>query len=208
MHRWCLAAAAAAVVLGLTAPGTGASVRGHDRLEVYSAVVSGAQLGELGRQGIDLSVRRRTERGFNLQLILTDAQRAQLARDGVRTRLTRVKGGKTVKQFAAAQAANGFQVWRSWDEEGGIRDQLRAVARRNPQLAKLETIGTTLQGREILALKLTQGARDVPDGSRPAVLYSSTQHAREWISTEIEPAPDATRSSPAGAPTTRRSGAY
>ena len=45
--------------------------------------------------------------------------------------------------------------------------------------------GTTHQGRELIALKLTQGARDEPDGSRPAVLYSSNQHAREWISLEV-----------------------
>ena len=91
----------------------------------------------------------------------------------------------TVKQFALAQSENGFNVWRSWDEPGGIRDQMYAVARNNPQLAKLVRLGTTLQGREILAVKLTQGARGHADGSRPAVLYSSTQHAREWISTEV-----------------------
>ncbi len=37
----------------------------------------------------------------------------------------------------------------------------------------------------MLALKVTADARDRRDGSRPAVLYSSTQHAREWISTEV-----------------------
>ena len=82
-------------------------------------------------------------------------------------------------------SVGGFNVWRSWDEEGGIRDELFSLARRNPQLVKLEVLGETHQGRELIALKLTQGARDVPDGSRPAVLYSSLQHAREWISTEV-----------------------
>ena len=61
---------------------------------------------------------------------------------------------------------------------------MRKLARDNPQLIKLEKIGQTYQGRDILALKLTQNAREVPDGSRPAVLYSSTQHAREWIASE------------------------
>ena len=50
---------------------------------------------------------------------------------------------------------------------------------------KLEVLGHTGQGREIIAVKLTQGAQEQPDGRRPAVLYSSTQHAREWISTEV-----------------------
>ena len=123
--------------------------------------------------------------GTEVQLVLSKGQRAQLARDGIATKLTRVKGGKTVKEFAAEQSENGFTVWRSWDEPGGFRDQMYAVARNNPQLAKLERIGTTYQGREILALKLTQGARGQADGSRPAVLYSSTQHAREWIANEV-----------------------
>ncbi len=122
---------------------------------------------------------------LEVQLIVDKAQAADLRAQGFTLRLTRVKGGKTVRQFAAAQAAGGFQVWRSFDEAGGIRDQMYAASRRNPQIAKLVRIGTSIQGREILALKLTQGARDVPDGSRPAVLYSSTQHAREWISTEV-----------------------
>ena len=42
-----------------------------------------------------------------------------------------MKGGLTVRQFAAQQAAAGFAVWRSYDEPGGIRDQLYAAAR-NP----------------------------------------------------------------------------
>jgi hypothetical protein len=185
MGRWCLAAATAVVVMGFVAPGAGAAQRAQDRLDVYSAVVQGAQLGELSDQGVDLTVRRKLGRGFEVQLILTEGQRARLAAQGVDTKLTRVKGGKSVKQFAIAQAESGFEVWRSWDEAGGIRDEMYALARNNPQLVKLVRLGTTLQGREILALKLTQGARGQADGSRPAVLYSSTQHAREWISTEV-----------------------
>ena len=121
----------------------------------------------------------------------TRDQRDKLAARGIDARLTLVKGGLTVKQFAAAQAADGFQVWRSWDEPGGFRDQMYAVARDNPQIAKLVRLGTTIQGREILAIKLTQDARSERDGRRPAVLYSSTQHAREWISGRGQPPPDA-----------------
>ena len=76
-------------------------------------------------------------------------------------------------------------MWRSYDEPGGIRDQMYAIAANNPQVAKLVKLGTTIQGREILAIKLTQGADGQADGSRPAVLYSATQHAREWIATEV-----------------------
>ena len=99
--------------------------------------------------------------GTEVQLVLSKAQRAQLARDGIKTTLTRVKGGKTVKEFAAEQSENGFTVWRSWDEPGGFRDQMYAAARNHRGIAKLVPLGTTYQGRELLALKLTAGARGV-----------------------------------------------
>ena len=38
---------------------------------------------------------------------------------------------------------------------------------------------------------MTEDARDVKDGKRAAVLYSATQHAREWIVDRGQPAPDA-----------------
>ncbi|MDQ5814716.1 MAG: zinc carboxypeptidase [Actinomycetota bacterium] len=158
--------------------------RNPNSLDVYSTVVNAGQLGQLSEQGFDITGQRTTREGTKVDLILTRQQRAELQQRGIDTKLTRVKGGKTVKQFAAAQAANGFEVWRSYDEPGGFRDQMYAAARQNPQIAKLVTLGTTIQGREILALKLTQGARGQADGSRPAVLYSSTQHAREWIAAE------------------------
>jgi hypothetical protein len=185
MRRRCLAAATVVVLLGVSAPSAGAARGDRLGLDVYSAVVGGGQLGELNRAGVDVSVQGKVARGFAVELILNDDQRAKLEDDGIGMKLARVKGGQTVKQFAIAQAESGFNVWRSWDEPGGIRDQMYAIARDNPQLVKLVRLGTTLQGREILALKLTQGARGQADGSRPAVLYSSTQHAREWISTEV-----------------------
>ncbi len=77
-------------------------------------------------------------------------------------------------------------MWKSYDEPGGYRDQMHQLASQYPGVTKLVRIGTTLKGREILALKVTQGARGQRDGRRPAVLFSATQHAREWIATEID----------------------
>ena len=56
---------------------------------------------------------------------------------------------------------------------------------------KLEVIGHTLQGREIIALKVTKNAKTIADGARPDVLYMGTIHAREWIATEVDAAPAA-----------------
>ncbi len=179
-----VAAVAAALCTGLitasAAPGAG-----PDPLDSYTAVVQATQLATIAQQGIDVSGQRAVANGIELDMVLNQAQADRLRGRGVDLKLTRVKGGKTVREFAAEQAASGFNVWRSYDEPGGIRDQLYAAARDNPQLVKLDVLGHTGQGREIIAVKLTQGARGTPDGTRPAVLYSSTQHAREWISTEV-----------------------
>ena len=156
-----------------------------DQLDAYTAVVQPSEVATITQQGIEVSGHRPVANGIELDMVLDQALAEQLRGKGVNLSLTRVKGGKTVREFAAEQAVAGFNVWRSYDEPGGIRDQLYAAAARNPQLVKLEVLGHTGQGREIIAVKLTQGARGTPDGTRPAVLYSSTQHAREWISTEV-----------------------
>jgi hypothetical protein len=188
LRRASVLVAAAALVLGTLwvapAGAAGSSAADREPLDVFVASLTSAQAGELARGGYDLESARSTADGVVADLVLTAGEAAGLRARGISLKLQRVKG-KTVRQVAAAQAASGYEVYRSWDEAGGIRDELYAAARRNPQLVKLVVLGHTAQGREIIALKLTQSARDVPDGSRPAVLYSSTQHAREWISTEV-----------------------
>ena len=173
------------LALAMSVPASSAQ-RGGDQLDMYRATVRAGQVSELLAQGYDVVAQRDLAGGVEIDLVLTRAQSAELSRSGVDNDLIRVKGGKTVKQFAAAEAADGFTVWRSWDEEGGFEDQLRAIAHDNPQVTKLVDLGDTYQGRDILAIKMTQGARDKPDGSRPAVLYSAVQHAREWIAGEVD----------------------
>ena len=142
--------------------------RDPDQLDAYTAVVRPTSWRPGRRQGHDVggaAAGRQRHRGR--PGAQPRRRRDDLRSQGIKLQLTRVKGGKTVQQFAAAQAADGFTVWRSYDEPGGIRDQMYAVARNNPQLAKLVKLGHDVQGREILAVKLTQGARGTPDGTPP-----------------------------------------
>ena len=186
MQRWCLAAVCAVAFSCVVVSAAAATQRPQDRLNAYTVVTTAQQLAAFEEKGLDVAESRVTALGVEAQMILTSSQVQDVRAEGASATLTRVAGGKTVKQFAVAQAANGFTVWKSYDEPGGYRDQMYALARSFPQVTKLVRIGTTLNGREILALKITQGARDKPDGSRPAVLFSATQHAREWIATEID----------------------
>ena len=49
---------------------------------------------------------------------------------------------------------------------------------------KLVKIGDSLLGKPLYAIKMTEDARNVPDGTRDAVLFSAINHAREWIAAE------------------------
>ena len=177
-----LAALAAAAIALAIAPA--AAGQGREKLEMYTVTGNAGKIAR-ATQGLELAGLRYTRRGIRADVVLTNAQRAKLAASGVKLRLKRNRRGRTVSAQAAAQAVGGFNVYRSWDEPGGIRDELYRVARGNPQIVDLDVIGRTYQGREIIALKVTQGARGERDGSRPAVLYSSNQHAREWITVEV-----------------------
>jgi hypothetical protein len=157
-----------------------------DHLDMYTVRAPAGDAAGFARSGLDVVALKPAGAMTEAQIVLSPAERDGLAARGYDVKVTRDKQGRSEAERAAVQEAAGFTVWRSWDEAGGIRDELHAVAADNPQLVKLEVLGHTHRGRELLALKVTQSANGVADGTRPAVLYSATQHAREWISTEVD----------------------
>ena len=124
-------------------------------LDAYTAVVGEpAELQTIAEQGIEVSGQERSAGGVELDAVSTSPRRTSCGK-GISLELTRVRG-KTVREFAAEQAANGFTVWRSYDEPGGIRDQLYAAARDNPQLVQAQVSGTPARVARSPAVKLTQ----------------------------------------------------
>jgi len=188
MKRRGILALLVAIVLAstlVTGEARGTNVKDKDKRELYTVKVAASQLHDLQRLGLDVAAVRQVVDGIEMDVVLTTAYKAKLEGLGLRVVLKRNKNGKTQGQLAAAQKTAGFTVWRSWDQVGGIRDELISIARNNPNLVKLEVLGRTYGGREIIALKVTEGARGQADGVRPAALYVSDQHAREWISVEV-----------------------
>ena len=181
MRRWTIVACVLAL---LTFVGT-ASAKAPGTLNLYSAKVGAAGLEKLTSGGYDVASLRQAGRRTEVFLVLSKGEAAKLRSLGVGARLVRDSQGRTQLQRAALQLNGGFDVYRSWDEEGGIRDELYQLAEDNPDLLELEVVGHSVQGREYIAMKLTEDANAVPDNERPAVLYVSTHHAREWISTEV-----------------------
>ena len=95
-----------------------------------------------------------------VETVLTERQAARLASKGVQLEVKKIRG-KAASQVLREQAAAGWTAFRSYSEPGGIRDEIAAVAARYPRLTKVVTIGTTVQGKPILAVKVTKNAKQV-----------------------------------------------
>lgn len=76
--------------------------------------------------------------------------------------------------FAVAEATTGYHSAQS------LEDDLRELAERHPDVAKLREIGRSVENRPLWALRL--GTR-TGNGTRLAFL--GCHHAREWISVEV-----------------------
>lgn len=61
-----------------------------------------------------------------------------------------------------------------------IEAKIDEYAAADPERVHVETIGDSLEGRPIRALRIGNAADDAP-----AVLYSGTMHAREWLATMV-----------------------
>ena len=93
---------------------------------------------------------------------------------------------------------HGYNVFRPWSLTPAPCPQTCAtpniplkqwyadLAAHNTDVVKAYVIGKSVLGQDIVAYKVTKNARNEKDGSRPAVVYNATQHAREWISAEVE----------------------
>src|SRR5215210_2677985 len=150
-RRFAVFGLAAAAIALSAAPAAG---QDRPRLEMYT-LQGGADAIREAAGGVELAGVRQTASGIEADAVLTRAQRAKVAAAGVKIKLTRNAKGQTVTQQAALQAAAGFNVFRSWDEPGGIRDELFALASDNRQIVKLVVLGTTHQGRQVIGLKVT-----------------------------------------------------
>ncbi|HSK25978.1 MAG TPA: M14 family metallopeptidase [Jiangellales bacterium] len=182
------AVAAAGLIASAALMGTATAQPGGPRgasLELYQAAVDTEQYRQLLGGGYDVASVEETPDGIVVQVVLRPNERNKLRREGFDFEVVRNSDGQTSVEAALQQQQNGFTVWRPWDGDGGLEEQIRDIAAQYPKLTQLHTIGTTHQGRDILALRVTSNARNVPLGVRPAVLYQSTAHAREWISTEV-----------------------
>ncbi|MGV9309186.1 M14 family zinc carboxypeptidase [Nonomuraea sp. NPDC004354] len=157
-----------------------------DRIELYQVDGPPGTGQALAEDGVDVVQKQAVAGKEHIEFTADQADLVRITKLGHKPQPVRNPQGQTQLEAAKAQAAGGYTVWRSYSEQGGIADQLKAIADANKDIVKLQSIGKTIKGQDILAVKVTKHARILPDGARPAALYSATQHAREWIATEVD----------------------
>lgn len=163
--------AAAAIVFAVA---TAAVARDNPTIEgsilsLYEADLTAAQSAQL--RGLDFDIVGQTGDG-KTQIVATQGQASAIERLGIEL---------TQAIRSSQRQAEEFDVWRPYSGVGGFQEEIETLAAENPDLLKLVEIGRSVRNQPILALKMTKDANEIADGSRPATLSMSLQHAREWI---------------------------
>ena len=174
---------------------TGAAQAAPTGLNAYSVRAdNGRALRLLAQEGFDLS---EGARGGRIEIAASAEQARGLRKFGLDPRLEASGSARA----ARIRPDGSYEVYRPyWDHTyvgtvggvpGGTRretlyEEFSRLAAEHPNIVKPEVIGRSINAKPILALRITRDAREPsnPDGSRPAVAYIATQHAREWIGTE------------------------
>ena len=123
MRRRALILLAIVALAGALPATTFAASPRSEPLNMYTVKGSAENFGT-ATAGIELVNAKHTANGTRAQAVLTKGQAAKLRAQGLAVKLVRNNKGQTVREQARLQALNGFTVWKSWDEAGGIRDQL------------------------------------------------------------------------------------
>ena len=117
---------------------------GADQLEVYTGTAGRCRAGAAaaGRGGPGHSRRDATAPGHPGRGGADRPAGTAARRHGVELTVKTVQGRPASGELRR-QSADGYTVFRSYSEPGGIRDELVATAARFPELAKVATIGRT-----------------------------------------------------------------
>lgn len=76
--------------------------------------------------------------------------------------------------------ADNAGLYHTYEE---AKAELTDLATRFPGIASMQSLGKSVEGRDIIALKIT-GTAPAPHG-KPVFLFMGCHHAREWISVEV-----------------------
>ena len=174
-------------------------------LNQYIVEGTPAELGSLGSLGYDV-----TEGAIapgRSGIVATPAQARALRGEGLEVTPLGKENTTPATALAAGIPLNdptwGYDVFRPYalkpapcqttcsgavDATGApvnLRTYYDTLATANPTLVKRVPYGTSLNGLELVAYRVTAGANTSAEGSKPGVMFHGAQHAREWISAEV-----------------------
>lgn len=119
--------------------------------------------------------------GLPLDLVVRRSQLLPLVLRGIDVEILDPDIDATAREEAARLRSPGAQRPGDWFAEYKDFEQvtgyLRTLALARPDLATLQTIGGSIEGRPIVALRIGHGDK--------RMLVNGTQHAREWIATMV-----------------------
>lgn len=173
--------AAAVVVWASVAAGQAASYHGWRVVEVEAR--NAAELDAIVSLGGDIWTHGHGIGRF--EVLFSPEQYARLAAMGVphRTMIENVQAlvdQERARLGAGGPAAGAGDEWyQDFKDYEAVIARIVELGATYPELAQVETFGLSLEGRELVAIRIT-GPGDPTD--RPGLLFTGTQHAREWIS--------------------------
>ena len=199
MRRFAHAAVAAVGLAAMAA--TPAAAAGTKLIEPLNQYVVSGRINpeDLARAGYDLTEGGLPGHKSGWVITATATQADSLEAKGATVRpLGRERTAAVAAPNPLTPPTHGYNVFRPWSLTPAPCPQTCAtpniplkqwyadLAAHNTDVVKAYVIGKSVLGQDIVAYKVTKNARNEKDGSRPAVVYNATQHAREWISAEIE----------------------
>jgi Zinc carboxypeptidase len=135
-----------------------------------------ASLDSLARLGFEVASVRLVGGTLRASIVASPETEARLASFGFHPERP------TLARVSAGAVEDTFRMFHSFDNPiNGIRATLAAWAAAD-SLLHVDSVGASLEGRPILAVKIGPAA---DDPFRPNVLFLATHHAREWISTAV-----------------------
>lgn len=138
---------------------------------VHLAYKGPAQIEALRARGVEIVAF--TKNGFDI--VVDDDQLASVRALGYTVKILQTDGAPAI---AALDDSLGL-----YHTYGEMVDTLTTLAAAYPAIAQLSTIGTSIEGRNIYLLKISDNVG--ADETEPEVLYMGNHHARELMSVEI-----------------------
>ena len=165
-----------------------AQEEGEATYDVYAGRLDAPRPGRGAGDGLDpheMDIAATPDGQADVEVVLSEDQADGARRPGRRPRAEadrRPVGGRA----GHAAGRRGLRGLPTYGGAGGLKEEFEQIAADNPDIVKLVTIGQSVNGPGHHRHQGHRaGANQIRDGQRPATLYSSAQHAREWITPEM-----------------------